>query len=494
MIGTSTAEYIFIRACILGLRSVTPLALLYCLARVVRPHAFHLPLIFDIWAAAEAAFYFFFYLPRKRQLQKAAVHPPAPTRDQRARLFSRCSDHVPDFERYLRGWFMGAPLSEIKRENLREFLAWAFLDTADVHSLDGDEFDGYMRDVEARLGKPIESGRGKANALRLSLDQVRMTHRSLLWYLCVFVVDAIASTRLWYYQFDYHRTRRRHWYSVLPPRPHNLFAKHISPSRSITYWHRPHAAKDMLPILFIHGIGIGLYPYVNMLSEINVPSSTRRTRHDIGIIAIEIMPISFRITTSPALRKREMCAEIARILAFHGWERVVLVSHSYGSVVTTHMLHSPLLSPAIASLLLIDPVTFLLHLPDVACNFIIRKPRRANEHQLSYFASQDMGVAHTLSRCFFWSENIMWKEDLAGRDVTVSLSGRDLIVDTETVRGYLKGEGKWEGKASEGNGVDGKRSELDVLWFEDLDHAQVFDTAGNRRRLINVLERYCARV
>ncbi|KKY15260.1 putative transcription initiation protein spt5 [Diplodia seriata] len=468
MIGTSTAEYVFIRACILGLRSITPLCFVYCLARSLLHVTFPKHVIVDLWAAAEVAFYLLFYIPRKRQLQSAAIHPPPPTREQRTRLFNRCSEHVPDFERYLRGWFMGAPSSEIKRENIREFLSWAFLDTADAHALGGDEFDGYMRDIEARLGRKVESGRGQARCLRLTLDKVRMTHRSLVWYL-----------------FDYHRTRRRHWYSVLPPRPHNLFAKRTSPSRSITYWHRPHTAKGKLPILFVHGIGIGLYPYVNFLSEINA-TSRRKGSGDVGIIAIEIMPISFRIT-SPALRKEEMCAEIDRILEAHGWDKFVLVSHSYGSVISTHMLHSPKLTTKIASILLIDPVTFLLHLPDVACNFIIRKPQHANEHQLAYFASQDMGVAHTLSRCFFWSENIMWKEDLAGRDVTVSLSGRDLIVDTATVRVYLAGEGKWKDKTRNAN-------DLDVLWFNDLDHAQVFDKAKDRMRLISVLERYCARV
>lgn len=106
-----------------------------------------------------------------------------------------------------------------------------------------------------------------------------------------------------------------------------------------------------------------------------------------------------------------------------------------------------------------------------------------------------MGVAHTLSRCFFWSENILWKEDLAGRDVTVSLSGRDLIVDTETVGAYLGG----------GEGVNGERAKgwkerrwggkgVDVLWFERLDHAQVFDSRRDRARLVGVLWDYCARV
>jgi hypothetical protein len=49
----------------------------------------------------------------------------------------------------------------------------------------------------------------------------------------------------------------------------------------------------------------------------------------------------------------------------------------------------------------------------------------------------DIGVSHTLTRSFFWSDIILWKEDLGDRSVTYSLAGRDLIVNTEAVVSYL---------------------------------------------------------
>ena len=81
-----------------------------------------------------------------------------------------------------------------------------------------------------------------------------------------------------------------------------------------------------------------------------------------------------------------------------------------------------------------------------------------------------MGVSHTLSRRFFWSENILWKEDIQRRRVTVVLGGKDLIVDTEVVGKYLTGadNGSWEtGSWKEGIW---KGDGLDVLWFRELDH------------------------
>jgi hypothetical protein len=87
-----------------------------------------------------------------------------------------------------------------------------------------------------------------------------------------------------------------------------------------------------------------------------------------------------------------------------------------------------------------------------------------------------MGVAHTLARTFFWSENILWKEDICDRRVSVFLGGRDLIVDTKQVALYLRGldgmmDDGWN--EDEWTASDGR---LKVVWAEELDHAQIFDS------------------
>jgi pimeloyl-ACP methyl ester carboxylesterase len=227
------------------------------------------------------------------------------------------------------------------------------------------------------------------------------------------------------------------------------------------------------------------------LADINKDDVLGPDDGEIGIIALEIMPISFRIT-NPILAKEELCRQVNLILEAHGWDKVVLASHSYGSVITTHLLHtsSPVKSK-IGPLLFVDPVTFLLHLPDVCYNFTARTPRRANEHQLHYFACTDMMVSHTLARHFFWADNILWKEDLRGRDATVCLAGRDLIVDTETLGKYLAGidmrseDSSWKDKDWLGMGVE-------TMYFPTCDHAQVFERKDERRKLGSVVRSYAA--
>merc|ERR1712110_339298 len=144
----------------------------------------------------------------------------------------------------------------------------------------------------------------------------------------------------------------------------------------------------------------------------------------------------------------------------------------------------------------------------------------------------DMGVARTLGRHFHWSEAILWKETLGNRKITVSLCGRDLIVDTESVGRYLstgytdeckitdndsdhceekrllsytttspvgyniqsdrtKGSvqieplnDEWKFRSWRGTGID-------ILWFGNLDHAQAFDTYPTRCSLLNVIRTCC---
>lgn len=110
---------------------------------------------------------------------------------------------------------------------------------------------------------------------------------------------------------------------------------------------------------------------------------------------------------------------------------------------------------------------------------ICRKPTRANEHLLSYFGSKDIGISHTLFRRFFWADNVLWKDDIHGHQVTVALAGRDIVTNTKVIREYLTGS------ANESGG-------LDVLWFPELDHGQVFDDNRARHSLIQNVRRFCA--
>lgn len=336
------------------------------------------------------------------------------------------------------------------------------------------------------------------------------------------LVDTVAHIRMLRYGLKYYSTTDS-TLTIFPPRPlAEMTATAASPAENISYWLRPHSSKTRLPVVFLHGIGVGLHPHVEFLHELDLALNASSTEDDkVGILTIEVLQISSRLTHS-ILTCENFLAQMTRILDTHQYKRFVLCSHSYGSVFTSYMLNNDAMASRVAGTLLLDPVTILLHMPDVAYNFTVRQPRHANEWQLWYFASKDPGVAYTLGRHFFWSQNVIWRDRImqlvdGGMRMTVSLASRDLIVDTQAVGAFLAKHDVPDpvlvtdktnqkhmelGTHESNDGKDGKAEVegwkqrtltgkgLEVLWWDDFDHAQVFDERKTRAKLVGVLVAY----
>ncbi|KAJ2905889.1 hypothetical protein MKZ38_003897 [Zalerion maritima] len=447
-----------------------------------------------ILMVAESAFYIFIFRPAHRRLQAEARHPPPTSRADRRRLVQTCLENIPDPERYLRVWFLEKDLKCIARGDVKRFLVWAFfdldLDRSDVDDQVEEELDEYMQDVESLLGWRFPNGNTGAECLRLTIDAIEIKYRSFLWYLIVFaVIDLSTCVSMWIHGFG-HRTTKDKLRSILvdvfPPRPYLLLSlPSTTASVELGYWARPHTVgPTVLPVLFLHGIGVGMWAYTKFFSSFPP---------EIGIIAPEFLNISARITGPEPLTKDALVATVKAILDQEGWGDFIVVTHSYGSVLATHVLNS-CLGARVKGITLIDPVSLCLHLPDVAFNFTRRLPQSANEWQLWYFASTDLGVAHTLGRHFFWRENIAWKEGLvalgeqgesSGREVAVFLAEKDLIVDTPRVAQYVLGDKVPFDKLTQDN--QWTQDGIDVFWCPGLDHGQVFDRVEDRMKVLGAV-------
>ncbi|KAH0827380.1 hypothetical protein J3R83DRAFT_4033 [Lanmaoa asiatica] len=474
MLGKSLPEYIFIKVTIAALQLITPLSVIWVAWILLAPAPTHLDpkwaLFYScslICASLEAAFFICVYLPRRHHLQRAYC----PGKNAKA-LFQRCSEYL-GFADYPSGWFFRS--RSFHRMNVLEWLLWAFFSMPMNTSWEEweDEMAEYMATVENVLGQALPDGYNKDTpCMRLTLDPVPMLHRPLLWYLIVGIMDFVTSVRLYSLGFRHYSDKRL--LGSFPPRPLTLFSR-SSNIEGLSYWYRPHRSLMESPVLFLHGIGIGLYPYSGFLADLAAQYP------DVGIIVPEFLSISSRITSPPLSRSATVTA-IRQILDTHSLGHVVIAAHSYGTVITAQLLRCPDFAPFVAATLFVDPIPFLLHLPDVAYNFVYRSPRSANEWLLWYFASRDPDVSRTLLRHFFWAENILWKEDLHDKVVAVALSGQDQVVNAEAVRKYLTGEDEGTAYWREGR--------LEVLCYPELDHSMIFHTKKRWGRLIDVLDRF----
>ena len=63
-----------------------------------------------------------------------------------------------------------------------EFFAWAFLNKERYGPNDEEELEEYLDKTELALGRQLERGRGHATPLRVTIDEVKTSYRSSIWY------------------------------------------------------------------------------------------------------------------------------------------------------------------------------------------------------------------------------------------------------------------------------------------------------------------------
>jgi len=369
MIGHSVAEYILIRTLIFLVRAVAPLSTAFTLVLPYLIYRFGHPvwlLFVGIWALAETIFLFLVFLPLKWRLLRDE-HAGAPLTQERRELFNKCMTTLPHPETFLRRWFLDSPAEDIKKENVNEFFAWALFNKPleAVDDEERDELNDYVRQFEAQLGRRLEDGRGKAKSMRSSFDKITALHRPLVFYLLVWVLDVLSSLRFLLTGWRFYSQPLSRIFRVFPPRPLGIIGSSRSSAKTITYWHHKGDKDTNLPILFIHGITLGLFPYLPFLDYLRKDDKGV----SLEVIAIEIMPVSTRLCAGAATVET-MREEISSILAAHGWDEFVLVGNSFGSGIAASLISDPNFSQRVKSLVLLDPVCFLLHLPDITYNFV----------------------------------------------------------------------------------------------------------------------------
>ena len=125
----------------------------------------------------------------------------------------------------------------------------------------------YTHKIEKMMQREFCPGSGTARSLRLTLDPIIMECRTIFWYILIGLADTLTHLLLGW-RFHYYKTASSTLW-VLPARPATWFARRTSAAKNLSYWLRPHTAKDRLPIVYIHGIGIGLLPNIRFLAQLD---------------------------------------------------------------------------------------------------------------------------------------------------------------------------------------------------------------------------------
>lgn len=351
-------------------------------------------------------------------------------------------------------------LGEICENNMREFLAWAFYHCApdEVPRERLQEFDQLLEEGIRWVGMRFPPGYNRdAQPMRVTMDKVNSQHRPLSQYVFTSLVLPFIN-------------------SVLL---HRLGFKHYK-SGTLSYWHRPAdhdsrhsvdsesdceppglnrgdgpgiAHRTLPPLVFVHGLGLNLLPYYFFIRELLTLASGR------AVLLVSLPHISMCLQEHvPSSAETVAC--LSDMLSSWGYAKGHFIGHSFGSLPLAWMVRR---APNRVSMVsFIDPVCFLIIKPDVCYNFIYKRPTCASELLSSFFVARELFIAHSLSRNFFWFENLLWPEDIS-MPCLVALSGKDGIVPAHSVRRYLS-------VYKQRHGVDTPK----VVWFQDHAHGECF--------------------
>ncbi|TDZ38033.1 hypothetical protein C8035_v007712 [Colletotrichum spinosum] len=488
LVGKSVPELIMVRTMVIFFQKLGLLCFLYfwfIFALVGVPGIAHpVSIIIEVIGAIEIIFYFAFFVPFRRRLQKPGIQPEQLSQAERRQFFHQGLDHAPDVEQYIRRWHCNAQIGDIRRENVKDWLMWALFDKDGDPGEHDAELEDFITDAEERAGVTIKKGFGDSKAMRLSFDPIDIRHRSLFFYLIVAGIDVLVWFVLAIRGFKFYRQPRKTFFSVFPLRPMTLVAPNESASHHMSYFCRPHTSKTQRPILFIHGVGVGLMPYLLWLWSIP---------KDVGVLCIEILPVSSRICP-PLPPTGELVAGMEAIIQQQNYEDFVFVGNSFGTLLAAPLLKKPDVERRINSLVLIDPVSLLLHLPAVAYNFTRRKPTWGNEWEI-WFIATDAMVSHTLARRFRWQDFILWTPQLQGKRTTVVLGGEDCVTDPDAVASYVyfgdlgytrADKHEWATTPERWSG----RGELELMYLKGMDHGQAFLSIKHMPQIANVVVAY----
>lgn len=225
--------------------------------------------------------------------------------------------------------------------------------------------------------------------------------------------------------------------------------------------------KDSEACVFVHGLGVGVTPYIAFIQEI-LRASPHKT-----LAVVELPHLAMRLANKvPTVDDLVLGLDTVLDDCAGPGGRATCMGHSYGSLVLAQYTRTR--PHRVASLGLIDPVCILLCLPYVIYNFVYKysdfkdfKGTMLDMVRL-FMCSREFNVARALCRGFNWHNLYLWAHQMPVNTV-VMLAGRDRIVPSPKVKKYLEAK------------------KIPVVYNEKFGHAQYLLRPNAQRTFLNLL-------
>jgi len=377
------------------------------------------------WIFLEALSFVYFKYSHARLARRRPSRHWAATADQRKQLLLNCmqsiglsggsKNAVSSNRQMVRGWFFDAQLEEIKAENMQHWLLWAGFDKDPSQCLEEDRKSLHQLATvieEAIQYKFKEGFNPNINSIRVTIDPICAQPRPLFFYLLIFFFREVVGVGI------------ASWLGF-----QSCTIK--IEGNTLRYFFRAGTKgwqkEGSQPLVFLHGVG-GLITYIRILPNIS---------RNVPIYLIDFPHVCMVLGADRVLTVDQTVRFLSDIFAIEQIPSACFVGQSFGTAVVAWVLkNSPSL---VSSVVLIDPIVFLLCESTVVRSFFHRTPTNLMEMVVSSFATE-LYVSNTMARELSWSHSILFAEDHPQNQHpnVVILSAKDHLVPTNQVRSYLE--------------------------------------------------------
>ena len=398
----------------------------------------------------EAAFFLARSAERRRRRLAPASPPPseAVPEEVLGHLLELASDGVFDLGKFLRGWFFGAPLERITSADIERLTAYGFMYRR-LEELNPQE-RAFVTDARKRMEAimrrtfpPHTPGKRPLRFNSHLWKPVKTLYQPLLVIAQTEILALCTAAVLRAWGFEERRE--------------GCLAYWVKRAETVS-WNVK--ADEADPVVFFHGVGMGLVLYLPFLRTMLATARSEGRPRD--IVVMDMRWVSMRLTNHvPTVD--EVADDFKRALARTTDRSVRLVGHSYGTFCCARIIHKH--PQLVSAACLIDPVCFLLIMPDILSNFLVNPPRSPWKHGVAAYArdlirivfcSREESISHAFCRDFYWHQYTLWFDQLPQRSIVV-LSAEDEIVPSAALRKYLTHR-KY-------------RRQIRTIWWPSFDHA-----------------------
>lgn len=328
------------------------------------------------------------------------------------------------------GWFHGPdadaeahnPEAWLRRGNIEDWVAHYWFRGVTPEALDmqpgaSEELGNLVDLVLDFTGLVLEEGRNPSIRPRLLMsDPLPVLHRPLL----VYVGSSLICPFTTYQVMRYLGFRRER-------------------VGGLCYWHRgvregvrsdsDLAGPRQIPVVFLHGLGVGLVPYYLFIHRLSERCS--------GAIFVPELPFLAMMPWERVPSAREIVAQLQDMLAVHRFPGAHFVGHSFGTIILGWMMKMSRSSIICSTFM--EPCCILALKSDQWSKAMWEPPKTVMYQLLRYFVFRELFTVNLLCRCCFWEQSVLWPEDILTPAV-IELASDDAVVSSLFTRRLLEHE------------------------------------------------------